>query len=480
MMACFTRNYARSFLLLALAVLVGAGCATTGGNADKRYQKALPEPNDDIAPPTAKTLYATARVYHKSGAPQLSEQTYFRLIEEYPEFVPGYAELAQQRGAAGDVDGALEILHLGLKKNPNDPALLNNAGVCLILKKEYAGALEYFSEASRILPSARFKANEALALGLSGDYVGAMNAYQQIMAPEDARYNIAVIKRMSDGESETVEPAARIDDVTERRQTEWAALDFAEPKEETIVREVREHAPLETPKKTKAPVVTAAAQVEPELKEAPPVNHETVQPTVEVVTNVVEHVEHVEPAPTTRTATVTLNQSKELTEFLAALDRAITAPEGEVHPAPKSVEDHNDTEQAKRFFDELINEVNGRKASEPVTKKVESVEDTGASEPGPAPIDGSQPVVAEQELSPDEAHRVDGLPSFEEVMGDALDAQMRNDIAFWSLDEVIKPTDLAETEPPSGARDEWRYHYQNSGLPAPESSVWMTLALSDR
>ena len=85
----------------------------------------------------------------------------------------------------------------GLEIAPNDAVLLNNAGVCSLMKHDYEKALDYFKRASIIAPvESRYRANVALALGLTGDTEGARALYYQIVSAKEAEHNMEVIRQM--------------------------------------------------------------------------------------------------------------------------------------------------------------------------------------------------------------------------------------------------------------------------------------------
>jgi Flp pilus assembly protein TadD len=90
------------------------------------------------------------------------------------------------------------VLSIAERQNPSDPVIQNDLGMALLLAGDSAGALEHFQAAIALAPEdARGKANRAAALGLLGRYDEALEAYLEIVPPEDAHYNLAVLAEAS-------------------------------------------------------------------------------------------------------------------------------------------------------------------------------------------------------------------------------------------------------------------------------------------
>ena len=137
-----------SAVLIAIAVLA-VGCATMPGagveaglrSADAHYQD-----------PTAKTLYAMSRVLQSQGKLPQAESVLLRLIKEYGDFVPSYSDLAGLRVQQGRLDEAVALLDAAAKMAPNDPVILNNRGICLLMKGDAEAALPCFEKAAACDP----------------------------------------------------------------------------------------------------------------------------------------------------------------------------------------------------------------------------------------------------------------------------------------------------------------------------------------
>ncbi|MBI4602474.1 MAG: hypothetical protein HY721_10995 [Planctomycetes bacterium] len=191
---------ARACALAALPLLPLAqpGCATGGPTAPAG---ALPAGgSDDVfeegarRAPTAETLYAMARIVAAQGRESVYEFVLKRIIEEHPRFLPAYSDLARLNLSQNRVDGAVETLGAGLRAGPKDQVLLNNLGMCHLLKGHPERALERFSEAAAIDPEAtRYRANMAAALGMLGRYEESLSLYSQVVPEADAHHNLAVL-----------------------------------------------------------------------------------------------------------------------------------------------------------------------------------------------------------------------------------------------------------------------------------------------
>jgi len=168
---------------------------------------AAQQPNkDDYAPdsfdlaadrgPSVKTLHAMARVMAAQGRDAECEVVLDKLIADHPDFLPAYNELAELHMRNGSLISAETALELGLQRAPNDTVLSNNMGMCLLLQQRYEESLPHFARASAADPGdARSRANMATALGLLGRTDEALALFYQVMPPEDAHHNVAVLCR---------------------------------------------------------------------------------------------------------------------------------------------------------------------------------------------------------------------------------------------------------------------------------------------
>jgi Flp pilus assembly protein TadD len=190
-------------------VLLFAGCAgqssmklpSTGDNKSSLAAGAheeTPAERDFEAgtkrPPTAKTLYAFARVLATQGKDADAETVLLKIITEEPKFMPAYCDLAEVQMRQRRTDDAIRTLSAGLKISPKEPVLLNNRGMAYVLLGNYPVALQGFTAAAALAPDdARYRSNMALALGMLGRYDESLSLYKQIMPLDEAHYNLAVL-----------------------------------------------------------------------------------------------------------------------------------------------------------------------------------------------------------------------------------------------------------------------------------------------
>ena len=195
---------------IALAMLTLGGCATTVADKQAKTAKAAEEAIQaqeafeqatDRAP-SAKTLYAMARVLSGQHREADSQAILTKVIHEHPDYLPAYIDLAELQMRARKIDDAIATLDAGLKVAPRQGVLLNDLGMCNLLKGKYQEALDYFTQAAGTNPDdCRYRANMATALGMQGRYDEAFNLYAQIGSDGDAHYNIAVLaEARQDGE----------------------------------------------------------------------------------------------------------------------------------------------------------------------------------------------------------------------------------------------------------------------------------------
>lgn len=145
-------------------------------------------------PPTAKTLYALARLMDAQGKRAECEVVLGRTIQRFPEFSPAYLDWASLKIKEGRPDDAIAIIQQGLDFSEDDPVLWNDLGMCRMIKCDYAHALEAFERAAAIEPAGRrYTCNAALALGMLGRYDDCLTAYEQVIGLARAHYNLAVI-----------------------------------------------------------------------------------------------------------------------------------------------------------------------------------------------------------------------------------------------------------------------------------------------
>jgi len=160
---------------------------------DKAPREAEVRPDQ---PPTAKTLYSMAEILAAQGKDKECEFVLRRCIQEYPRFTPAYNSLAELQMRQGRVHEAVGILSKALEIRPKDPVLLNNLGMCLLLRKEYAQALDRFTQASGLVPeSEKYRANMATALGLLGREEESQALFEQTLTKEKAKHNVEILRK---------------------------------------------------------------------------------------------------------------------------------------------------------------------------------------------------------------------------------------------------------------------------------------------
>ncbi len=139
-------------------------------------------------------MFALARLYKSQGRDAEAASVLARIIQDYPTFLPAYYELAEIQLRYQKTAEAMRVISAGLKVSPRDPILLNNLGMCLLLKQDFAAALVQFRKAAAVAPGdARYRANMAMALGMMGRYDESLALYSQILPPAEAHYNLAVL-----------------------------------------------------------------------------------------------------------------------------------------------------------------------------------------------------------------------------------------------------------------------------------------------
>jgi len=192
---------ARTCVLVA-AALVMTG-VSTGCNSSNRTSS-LPQSsylngfdNFDTAgerAPSAKTLFRLAQMLKGQNKLAQAEAVLVSTINRYEKFSPAYSELASIQLRTSRLDDSIHTLEVGLTMQPNDPVLLNNLGLCMMLKQDYELAYEAYNTAWTISPkNARYAANTALALGMMGRMDESREIYQQIMPAGQVNKNITII-----------------------------------------------------------------------------------------------------------------------------------------------------------------------------------------------------------------------------------------------------------------------------------------------
>ena len=206
-------------LVLMVAALLFGGCVantnrsgvvySTRSNADAEFEAGVNRP------PTVKTLFALARILAAQGKDADCGFVLRRIIYEHPRFMPAYCDLAELHLRHRRVEDAVAALSAGLDLSPQDPVLLNNLGMCSMLRGDYAEALEMFTSAAAALPQdARYRANMAASSGMMGRYEECLSLYMQVIPTPDAHYNLGVICEARGDSARAAEEYRRAEDST--------------------------------------------------------------------------------------------------------------------------------------------------------------------------------------------------------------------------------------------------------------------------
>lgn len=194
-----TRPLVGRWILLA-AVGLAAGCAPDA-SAPASFSAAAEQADAQFQaganrPPTAKTLYAMAKILATQGKDPQCEYVLKRTIRDYPDCLPAYCDLAELQVRQRRITDAVDTLKMGLTRSPKDSVLLNNLGMTHMLRAEYDAALDLFARASGVRPQdARYRANMAAALGMLGRYDESLALYAQVVPAAEAHHNIGVLAK---------------------------------------------------------------------------------------------------------------------------------------------------------------------------------------------------------------------------------------------------------------------------------------------
>jgi Flp pilus assembly protein TadD len=154
-----------------------------------------PETRPD-QPPNAKTLYSMADILATQGKDAQCEFVLRRCVQEHPRFTPAYNSLAELQMRQGRVHEAVAVLSKALEIRPKDPVLLNNLGMCFLIRKEYGKALDQFTQAGGLVPeSEKYRANMAIALGLLGRHEESLALLEQVLPEDKARHNAEILRK---------------------------------------------------------------------------------------------------------------------------------------------------------------------------------------------------------------------------------------------------------------------------------------------
>ena len=183
-----------------LCMLCVEGCSESAGsgqNTDWTMDKSeLEFQSQANNPPTAKTLYTMADILATQGRDSECEYVLKKIIQDNPKFLPAYNSLAELQMRQGKTNTAIETLQHALVINPDDPVLLNNLGMCWIVRRDYETALKMFTKAAGIMPeNTKYRANMAVALGLMGRDEESLSLFKQILPEDQANYNLSILRK---------------------------------------------------------------------------------------------------------------------------------------------------------------------------------------------------------------------------------------------------------------------------------------------
>jgi len=150
-------------------------------------------------PPTAKTLCAMADILATQGRDSECEYVLKRIIQDNPKFLPAYNNLAELQMRQGRTNAAIETLQHALRINPDDTVLLNNLGMCWIVRRDYENALKMFTKAAGLMPeNMKYRANMAVALGLMGRDDESLSLFKHVLPEDEAIHNLSVLQKARD------------------------------------------------------------------------------------------------------------------------------------------------------------------------------------------------------------------------------------------------------------------------------------------
>lgn len=145
-------------------------------------------------PPTPRTLHMMAKLLNDNGRIGQAEYVLLKIIDDSPNYLPAYIELADIQIRQQRYSDAAEVLARAHALSPRDPVIANNLGVLRLRENRFEGAIQAFRAAVMADPDeARYRANLALGLALSGEYEQAYEMYATVLPPAAAFWNLGVI-----------------------------------------------------------------------------------------------------------------------------------------------------------------------------------------------------------------------------------------------------------------------------------------------
>ncbi len=177
--------------LLAVAA-IGLTAGLTGCQSGVTRADAFESASDRV--PTPRTLHMMARLLEENGRVDQAQYVLMTIIDDNPEYLPAYVELADIQIGQKRHDQAVATLRSAHAVSPADPVIANNLGVLLLRQTDFVAASDVFRSAVKADPGeARYRANLALALGMQGLDEDAFSVYASILPPSEAYWNLGVI-----------------------------------------------------------------------------------------------------------------------------------------------------------------------------------------------------------------------------------------------------------------------------------------------
>jgi Flp pilus assembly protein TadD len=189
----------RPWLIFSLAgLMLASGCVSGPPASQQSPREATPSDlefeNGAKRAPEPGTLYVMAQLLCEQGKDEQAQTVLVRIIQDHPEFMPAYCDLSAIQMRHHQDGEAVKTLVLGLKVSPHESILLNDLGMCEMVRGNHAAAAEAFTKAAGWAPDVpRYRSNLAAALGLMGRYGESVALYRQIMPTSDAYHNEAVL-----------------------------------------------------------------------------------------------------------------------------------------------------------------------------------------------------------------------------------------------------------------------------------------------
>jgi|GEM_PF-762825 len=215
----------------ALLLAVMTGCKSTQSKLVSR--RPLPQQQRQIQPPPQQQVYQQQPVYHQS-IPQRTESVYTPDPEPLYDIAraEAYADQANEKLTAGDLDAALALFEQAIAENPKMVEAHMGIGGIYHQKGDYESAAAAYERATEIAPTS-FDAHYYLGLmrQLLGQFTAATKAYLYALAinPNDfnANQDLASCYLQMGRPAEAVPYARKATELEPRIQSAWANLGAA-------------------------------------------------------------------------------------------------------------------------------------------------------------------------------------------------------------------------------------------------------------